>query len=693
MPDIPRAVLSEQFQDCMENRRLVSAVFTTFRFDPGFFESEVLPVFFDVSFSHANAIKLVQLNDVIAKQSVNLAVYYDRSGLVAEGASAKLDVQRIPIQHPTGIFHPKNVLALVEDVEPDEQTGLRRRALLCACLSANLTRAGWWENVEVSHIEKLDEGEATNLRVPLLEYLDRLVNTAEFRRPNDELRRRHAALWDIRKFLEGCRQRDQRSVDGHLRTQFHNGSESLPDFIANSSANAVRGMCLEILSPYIDGGDESAPLAALMEQFQPRDVRVHLPRNERGEAQCSQSLYEGMTEQGVTWGELPRDLLRMGKSEEARLRTVHAKVYRFFEPKRGGREILYVGSTNMTQAGCRVAGKGGNWETGFLVENVPHSAHAKPDWWLAVDEARPTHFVPRSEDEGTAASGGTQLAVRYAWNRREAAVFWRGKGPSPVLSVEHAGVRLFELSSLPPREWQVLDAETAKRLEQTLLSTSFLQVRGEGSEPGVLLVQEEGMAQRPSLLLELSPADILRYWALLTVEQRAEFIAAHVRLTGDDDPLMAKLAPLPNETTLFDRFAGIFHAFSCLEARVREALDDGKVREADYRLFGRKYDSLGSLLDRVLMDAKEGRGDRVEHYVVVLCARQLMEELGGEPRYQGYWAEHRDDVRQLQELLASAGSLRETLATSSGEMPAFLDWFDGWFLQRAEPLPPAEDAA
>ncbi|NPC71985.1 hypothetical protein HPP05_19725 [Corallococcus exiguus] len=692
MPDIPRAVLSEHFQACMENRRLVSAVFTTFRFDPGFFESEVLPVFFDVSLSHANAIKLVQLSEVLTKQSVNLAVYYDQHGLVAEGASAKLDVQRVPLQHPTGIFHPKNVLALVEDVEPDE-SGRRPRALLCACLSANLTRAGWWENVEVAHIEKLNEGEATHLRGPLIDYLDRLVGTAEFRRPNDELRRRHAALWDIRKFLEGCRQRDHRTVGGRLHTQFHNGEESLPDFIANSSANAVRGMCLEILSPYIDGDEASAPLAALLERFQPRDVRVHLPRNERGEAQCPQALYEGMTAQGVTWGELPKDLLRMGRSEDARLRTVHAKVYRFFEPKRGGREILYIGSTNMTQAGCRVAGQGGNWETGFLVENVPSSAHAKPDWWLAVDEARPSHFAPRSEDEGTAASGGTQLAVRYAWNRKEAAVLWRGKKPSPALTVEHAGVRLFELSSLPSREWRVLDAEAAKRLEQTLLSTSFLQVRGEGPEPGVLLVQEEGMAQRPSLLLDLSTAEILRYWALLTVEQRAEFIAAHVRLTGDDDPLMAKVAPLPIETTLFDRFAGIFHAFSCLEARVREALDDKKEREADYRLFGRKYDSLGSLLDRVLTDEKAGQGDRVEHYVVVLCARQLMDELGSEPRYQGYWEAHRDDVRQLTEQLASASSLRETLAAGSGEMPAFLDWFDGWFLRRAAPVPPTEGVA
>jgi hypothetical protein len=31
-------------------------------------------------------------------------------------------VKRIPVRHPTGVFHPKNVL-LVEDAEPSEDAG------------------------------------------------------------------------------------------------------------------------------------------------------------------------------------------------------------------------------------------------------------------------------------------------------------------------------------------------------------------------------------------------------------------------------------------------------------------------------------------------------------------------------------------------------------------------------------------
>jgi hypothetical protein len=504
----------------------------------------------------------------------------------------------------------------------------------------------------------------------------------EGRRANDELRRRHAALGDVRTFLRATTQRENRSVDGRVRTQFHNGEQSLPDFIQTAAGNAVRGMCLEVISPYFDGGAESAPLAALLARFEPPQTRVFLPRNDAGDALCPEELFSWVTEQeGVSWGGLPGELLRLGKAEDTKHRTVHAKVYRFFEPSRGGREILYVGSTNLTQAAFRVTGQGGNWETGFVVEMT---AGGKPDWWLASDTRRPRVFAPRSEDEGTASSGGSQLQIRYRWDRKEGAVFWGGDKPSPALSVGHGGAAVFAVRDLPSREWVELEAADAERLRQVLVSTSLLEVSGEGAEPGLVLVQEESMSHRPSLLLDLTAADILRYWALMTVEQRAAFIEARAMITGDDDPLVAKLAPLPVESTLFDRFAGVFHAFGCLEDRVRGALDDGKTREADYRLFGKKYDSLGSLLERVLADVRRGAGDKVEQYVVTLCARQLLRELGR--AHPDYWAEHRDDVRALDAQLADAEPLRAALAAGGTEMPGFLDWFERWFLKRAEPL-------
>src|SRR5690606_1012700 len=96
-------------------------------------------------------------------------------------------------------------------------------------------------------------------------------------------------------------------------------------------------------------------------------------------------------------------------------------------------------------------------------------------------------------------------------------------------------------------------------------------------------------------------------------------------LTGQGADLVTRARVALDHDTVFDRFAGFFHAFGCLERGVRAALDDGREKEANYRLFGKKYDSLGSLLDRVLSDQE--KLDQVDRYVIGLCARQLCQEI------------------------------------------------------------------
>lgn len=174
MAEIPHEVLSEHLQERMKGRRLLSAVFLTYQFDPGFFEQEVLPVLVDVPLSHSVPIRLVQLEDTLRALPGEVAVYYDANGLVTgDAGSARLDVRRVPIRHRTGIFHPKNVFMLTESEEEDG-AGARVQTLIIASLSANLTRAGWWENVEACHVEEIAEGEKTRLRDDLAACLERV---------------------------------------------------------------------------------------------------------------------------------------------------------------------------------------------------------------------------------------------------------------------------------------------------------------------------------------------------------------------------------------------------------------------------------------------------------------------------------------------------------------------------------------
>jgi hypothetical protein len=255
------------------------------------------------------------------------------------------------------------------------------------------------------------------------------------------------------------------------------------------------------------------------------------------------------------------------------------------------------------------------------------------------------------------------------------------------LSVSWSGGALFEIDPLETREWTDIPAIAAEALEQVLRSTSILLVKGDRAEAVPILVQEEGMKSKPSILFDLSPAEILRYWSLLTTEQRAAFLEAQAPegAIGDDANLVTSYALAVEKDTFFDRFAGIFISFGNLERHIRESLNAGNSRPAEYRLFGQKYDSLGRLLDRVRDDSEKSRNELVEHYVMSLCARQTVTELRRE--FADFFKEHAADAQRLQHQLVIAEVLRARLI--EGDDPAmteFLEWFEKWFLRRAAPV-------
>lgn len=672
MAEIPHAVLSEHLQERMKGRRLRSAVFLTYQFDPGFFEQEVLPVLLDIPLSHAKPIRLVQLEDGLRGLSGEIAVYYDANGLSGESDSARLDVRRIPVQHRTGIFHAKNILLLVESAEPDEE-GHNAQTLIVASLSANLTRAGWWENVESCHIEEIDEGDSTRLK-------DEVKAVLESLRRRAPATTEHRAVKEILTFLRTVSARGKRSAGGHLYTHFFAGTESLIDFLDYTAGNLLRGAYLEIISPYFDDAISCKPLESLIARFQPKGIRIYLPRSAAGEGLCKPELYDAVRAiPAVEWGRMERDFLRLGPGDDAADRFVHAKIYRFFTPS-PKREICFVGSANLTSSAYQA---GGNMESGFLVDFIPTR---RPDFWLTAYNKRPVEFHVRTEDETSATSGGTHLNLRYHWDSSTAEAFWDASGNSPELGLEARAMDIGRIEPLGSRVWAELPVEITLRIRELLSETSLFKVYGDGSIPGYLLVQEEGMSHKPSLLMRLSAADILRYWSLLTVEQRSAFIDTHspeLALLGQGADLVTRVRIALGPDTLFDRFAGFFHAFGCLERAIRSALSENKEKEVNYRLFGRKYDSLSSLLDRVETDQESI--DDVDRYVIVSCARQLCREIARE--YPPYWKTHLADAEMLgRRIFESHSTIRKRLIEQdAGGMPSFLDWFDRWFLLRASP--------
>jgi hypothetical protein len=155
----PQSPLSDQLRDRIGARRVRVAVFLTYEFDPAFFEAEILQTLFDHDWSRNRNVALAQAEDVL-RQVDHLAVYYDQRGIPPAASSASLDYRRFGVDRPGGVFHPKNVLLLLGQ---DDETQ-KSSSLLVLTTSANLTRSGWWENLEAAHIIEIPENSKSLLR-------------------------------------------------------------------------------------------------------------------------------------------------------------------------------------------------------------------------------------------------------------------------------------------------------------------------------------------------------------------------------------------------------------------------------------------------------------------------------------------------------------------------------------------------
>lgn len=664
-------ILSDALHEAIGGRRVKVAVFTTFAFEPGFFEEEVLPILFEQSFSHVPKLRLIQLEEALRSVD-HAAVYYDRNALVTGGPSAALDVRRIPLSQGTGYFHPKVILLLVEEKQEP-----RNASLVVAVMSANLTRAGWWENVECATVLEASDGSRCSFRRDLLKLIHWIKR-------DESAGDQHAALEAIRRFVHHrLSDETNRSAQRILRPRIFTGEQSLTDFLKESLRKLPGGTYnLEVISPYFDGTGDASTIEEIIDWLAPKETRVYLPQASDGAARCREDFFDAVESlDGARWGKLSRPLVLRGKAEsdDQTDRFVHAKVYRIWS-RLEGREYILSGSVNLTRAAHSKAAAG-NLEAAILLDLGPGRS---PQFWLEAIENRPALFRVEETEEPGREAAPPPVSICYHWDENRAEYFWEGgERATPQRAVfSSAGANKFELSRIIFDEWTQLPPEISGMFSDILKHSSFLDARVDGEDRGTILIREEGMALKPSILLSLSAEEILHYWSLLSPEQREAFLSDRARALLVSEEVMAKRADSPAATqSLFDRFAGIFHAFSRLGEHVSDAIEQKRESEAVYRLFGRKYDSLPSLVERVI---KEEDGDPVNRYVTLLTAKQFLRRMRREHRE--FFEGHRQEERKLLAELDSIEQVRKRLDLGSDEeAEKFFKWFEHAFLQEARP--------
>jgi hypothetical protein len=664
---IPRAVLSDTVQSLLDGRRVAAGVFLTYTLEPQFFEEEVVSLLSDDALSVEPKLRMVQLEEVLRSKVGPLAVYYDIGGVRSEGA-ARLDIKRFPISVSAGVFHPKAVILLAEPAQPDDK---KKRAIICAVMSANLAKSSWWSNLESCHVETIEAESRCSFREDLRDMLAavrKLAGDTE----------QHDALDAIRRFLKDeVYPVEHATFSGRLRTRLIAGTGRLIDSLVRIRGRELEGTRLEVISPFFDKHRATA-LRDLVGEIGIAKAHVFLPKTAVGQASCSEAYYQDVVDAGFNWAQIrgETELLRLGKDKNAKARSVHAKVYRFTKPN--GYEALLIGSHNLTTPAHQ---RGSNFEASFFVEPEPHG---RLEPWLDIDEKKPREFDvgdPNLEATRPITDASVPVQVRFNWIEPCAGQLrWGGASNSPAFEVLSAGELLLSRRDLPPREWHDLTAEETASLQKVLVSSALLRVRLAEGQQGTILVQEDGMSRKPSVLLSLSPTEILAYWSRLTPSQRVQYLEERFD-TVDGSALNREGIEAfanPAMTSMFDTYAGLFHAFDMLREQINAHLEQGKTKAAEYLVFGNRHDSLPRLLEKVVENTHAQ--DAVSRYLTLLCAHQLLKWL--KRAHREFASLYATELQTLYHQSKAFDRIRGELDVGAdGE--TFLDWFERRFLQQA----------
>lgn len=130
--------------EALPGYRVTHALFTTYAFEPEFFETAILPLLLPdggAGLSLHSVVRRLQLESLLRASPIAIDVYFDARVVVPGCPFLPYGMLPVRLAHE---FHGKLILLRLED----------ERGKACCVLgagSANLTKAGWWENLEAWH--------------------------------------------------------------------------------------------------------------------------------------------------------------------------------------------------------------------------------------------------------------------------------------------------------------------------------------------------------------------------------------------------------------------------------------------------------------------------------------------------------------------------------------------------------------
>lgn len=671
-----RAVVTERLLELIGDREVRAALFTTYTFEPDFFELEVVPVLLDrnSAYSEDDRVKRFMVRENLRDSGLPIDIYYDSPMFRKSGnCSPEMEYLCHGVDLGNRAFHGKVNMILVRDRSNGSES------LLIGAGSNNLSRAGWWDNIECQHWEEYRRGtHRGRFKNALSKELEFLANYRELSSEGAEY-----AIDRITKFVSKCK--GSRSAE-----PVHYFGLNSPDqhgrflkFLSKELIGATDGdkWQLEIISPFFADNVSSMEHEKFF-GIGVEEVTLLLPTDDEGNAVCKDDYYQHIQSQDrIHWGEWRDDAARSLGLTGDYYRPLHAKVYHFH---RGNESWVFVGSVNFTHMAMHR-----NVEAGFLVKqnNAAPLLEALPDDKV-IEQFANLDEPPPGEMDAEADVEIPRLYLRYDWVSKRLSGRTTRRHSYEIQIIGPEGEAVIAPWALTYQETDYVGEVAA--LEETLRNGSLIKIRGcnagRAERPvfpeHTVLLQQVGWSHKPLDLPALTPNQILAIYAGMSVERRQMMlIDAKIRAlvlaghkgelnVGDDDAVIDQF---------FCEYAEIFRAFGQLHERLSAALEGEHFNQVDYYLTGSGVDSLPSLLAGSLADDNnEGNLATATCYLLCLSALEIYgdAQFKRRPNVAAEAKNLRDEIKSLKK-----GDRLVLEDNSSQNRKQFFKWFEEEFFR------------
>jgi len=664
-------VVSDHLKDLLNDCEVKAAVFTTYMFDPEFFELEVIPLLLpgNTAFSSDARVKQFQVREALRESRLDLEVFYDLPIFRREGSSSpSMEYLFHGVHRGNNAFHAKVAMILVHDKKHD------RDCLLVGAGSNNLTRAGWWDNIECVHWEAVWENEAPRVFFNQLEEDVTWLQSERYLEPF----RSNSALDKIGAFLANCKTWTQAEKIAYYGLSDIGRRGGFPAFIGKQARNLLNynNWTLEIISPFFAENPENTE-HEFFYKLGVKEIHLLLPMDQEGNALCQLEYFNHINEQqNIHWANWADHTATSLHLKGQYFRRLHAKVYHFYNKVQSW---AFVGSINFTHKAMW-----DNIEAGYftkLESSGPLLTRIKrPD---SIEHfVKPIELTPGAMGELEDVNL-PRIYLAYDWPEQRltgVTELHRGYTINILTPEGNAAVNDWAITGTSRDYGGDVDA-----LEKLLRNGSLVKVAGFNTRSGdpfithTVMLMQTGWSHKPQSLPDLTPAQILAIYAEMSPEQRVQGITRGfvelLVLEGSAGDLMVPTDDFIVEQ-FFSEYAEIFHAFRRLKKRLAEAITAGNEPMVDYYLTGTGMDSLPTLLDCATRESSTV--SPVTSYLILLCVKEIYQQ----PDFAKYKLVKRQLSQVHKQIKAfKSPDMIKLVDYSDDKRKEFFNWFENQFFK------------